>query len=369
MWRKAVPPFFALLGFFLSAASGSAITLDPQPGFNEYNAEAAVHPNGGVLLVWTRNQPDVPVVTAMAATLDPDTGQLGELHEWGAGSVDHVLPLGAGYLALRVDGQLFAQVLDEDGRPVGVAQLLGGAGFPAAAHSTSDGGAIVVTILLIPGTDPESVVNAWRFGPDGTVLSGPAEVARNAIQADLDADAAGNLVMAWRAWGNSVFAQRFSPDLRPLSRILPVSAGPAYAVSVAAAPDGRFVVIYSKRAALWTRAFRANGSSAGKSSLIAPQGRQRGRVLFEMEAAAGAEGRILAAWLGNTAVPTMQARVLSQAGLPLTRIFRLEPARSDLSVLQEPRVLRLPEGDFLVLWTGTGEDGTARMAFRRVSGR
>jgi hypothetical protein len=87
-----------------------------------------------------------------------------------------------------------------------------------------------------------------------------------------------------------------------------------------------------------------------------------------MEAAAGAEGRILAAWLGNTAVPTIQARVLSQAGLPLTRIFRLAPPRSDV-ILQEPRVLRLPEGDFLVLWTGTEEDGTARMAFRRVSGR
>lgn len=366
MWRRSVPLFLALLAFFVSAAPGSAIVLDPQPGFDEYNAEAAVHLNGDVLLVWTRNQPDVPVLTAMAATLDPDTGQLGELHEWGAGAVDHVVPLGPGYLALRVDGQLFAQFLDEGGRPVGVAQLLGAAGFPAAAHSTSDGGAIVVTIVST-STVPESVVNAWRSGPDGTVLSGPTELARNAIQAVLDADAAGNLVLAWRIYGNAVFARRFSPDLQPLSRILPVSPGHAYAVSVAAAPDGRFVVIYSKRAALWARAFRANGSSAGKSSPIAPQG-QRGRVLFEMEAAAGAEGRILAAWLGNTAVPTIQARVLSQDGLPLTRIFRLAPPRSDV-ILQEPRVLRLPDGDFLVLWTGTEEDGTTRMVLRRVSGR
>src|SRR5689334_4704923 len=130
MWRKAVPLCLALLTFLVTPAPSPAITLDPQPGFDEYNAEAAVHPNGGVLLVWSSIQPDVPVVTAMAATLDPDTGQLGELHEWGAGSVDHVVPLGRGYLALRVDGQLFAQFLDAVGRPVGVAQLLGGAGFP-----------------------------------------------------------------------------------------------------------------------------------------------------------------------------------------------------------------------------------------------
>ncbi|MEA2562750.1 MAG: hypothetical protein QOH06_4254 [Acidobacteriota bacterium] len=368
MWRKSVPLFLALLAFLAAAARGSAIVLDPQPGFDEYNAEAAVHPNGGVLLVWTRNQPDVPVLTAMAATLDPDTGQLGELHEWGAGSVDHVVPLGPGYLALRVDGQLFAQFLDEGGRPVGVAQLLGAAGFPAAAHSTPDGGAIVVTIVR-SSTAAESVVSAWRFGPDGTVLSGPTELARNAIQAVLDMDAAGNLVLAWRSFGNAVYVRRFSPDLQPLSRILPITTSNAYAVRVVMAPDGRFVVIYSKKSALWAHAFRADASSSGKSAQIAPQG-QRGHILYELDAAIGDQGRILAAWFGYAtgAVPTIQARVLSPAGLPLTKIFRLAQTRPYVSGLQEPRVERLPDGDFLVLWTGVGENGST-LRFRRVSGR
>jgi hypothetical protein len=376
MWRKSVPLFLVLLAFFAAvapdAAPGAAIVLDPQPDFDEYNAEAAVHPNGDVLLVWTRAREQAEFEPmAMAATLNPDTGQLGELHEWGAGSVLQVVPLGPGYLALRVvgqvNGQVFFQRLDESGRPVGAALPLGTSHFTEEAHSTSDGGAVVVKVSY-SGTTTESVVQAWRFGPDGTLLSGPTELVRNVIQAAFDVDAAGNIIVAWRSLKDAVFARRFSPNLEPLSRILPVASGRADAIRIAAAPDGRFVVIYSRRAGLWAHAFRADASSAGKSFQISPQG-QRGQIIYELDAAVGAQGRLLVAWFNYAtgATPTIQSRVLSLAGLPLGRIFRLAQSRPYVSELQHPRVERLPEGDFLVLWTHVGENGTLR--FRRVPGR
>ena len=376
MWRRAVPLPLFLLALFASVAPGSAIVLDPQVDFSEFNAEAAVHPKGGILLVWTRSRSDVFAPEAMAATLDPVTGQLGELHEWGAGLAHKVVPLGTGYLALRVDGdvfgvdgELFAQRLDEDGRPVGGALSLGSfRTSPAEAQATPDGGAVVLTILRSE-TTTESVVRAWRFGPDGALLSGPAPIAQNANLAVLGADDAGNLVLAWINRGGAVVARRFSPDLVPLSRVVSVASGPATAVRVAVEPDGRFVVIYSRRGGLWVRAFRADASSNGKSVTIVPQG-PRGKLLYEVDAAVGAQGRIFMAWFDYApgVVPTIQARTLSPAGLPLTRTLRVAQGPAFLSELQHPRVERLPEGDFLVLWTHSGAT-SGSLRFKRLSGR
>lgn len=367
MSSKAVP-LFVVLVVLASVAPASAIVLDPQPDFSEFNAEAAVHPLGGVLLVWTRSPHDVFEPSAMAATLDPDTGQLGELHEWGAGSVRKVVPLGTGYLALRVEEEWFAQRLDEDGRPLGAALALGPYQFlPAEAQATPDGGAVVVTILR-SDTIPEGVVRVWRFGPDGALVSGPAPVVRGAVEAVLGIDGAGSFILAWRNAGTAVRVRRYSPDFVPLSRIVPVTSDAATAVRVVVEPDGRFVVIYGKRGGLWARAFRADASSNGKAFTIVPRG-PRGRFIFEVDAAAGARGRILAAWFdyASGVMPTIQARALSPAGLPLTRTFRVAQARPFLADLQHPRVERLPEGDFLVLWTHSAVQGTLR--FKRLSGR
>ncbi len=369
MWRKSVPLFLALSAFLAVSIPSAAVVLDPQPDFNEFNAEVAVHPLGGVLLVWTRAREQSEYEPmAMAAILDPDTGQLGELHELGAGSAHQVVPLGTGYLALRVDEGFFAQRLDEGGRPVGAALPLGPYQFrPAEAHATPDGGAVVVTIL---GSEevPEGVVQAWRFGPDGALLSGPTPIARSAVETVLGMDGAGNLVLAWRNSGSSVRVRRFSPDLVPLSRVVPVTFDRASAVRVAVEPNGRFVVIYERRGGLWARAFRADASSDGKVFTIVPQG-PRGKIINEVDAAVGAQGRILVAWFEYAPglVPTIQSRSLSPAGLPLTRTRRVAQARPFLDNLQWPRVERLPEGDFLVLWTHSGANGTLR--FKRLSGR
>ena len=369
MWCRVVSlPPLALVALFASAAPGSAAVLDPQPDYSEHNAEAAVHPNGGLLLVWTRSPHDVFEPEAMAATLDPDTGQLGELHEWGAGSAHKVVPLGTGYLALRVDDGFFAQRLDQDGRPLGAALPLGPYQFlPADAHATPGGGAIVLTILRSEAV-PDGAVLAWRFGPDGDLLSEPAPVVRGAVEAVLGMDGAGNFVLAWRNEGTAVRVRRFSPDFVPLSRAVAVTSDAATSVRVAVEPDGRFVVIYGKRGGLWARAFRADASSDGKAFALVPNDR-RGNLIFDVDAAVGAQGRILVAWFDYApgVVPTIQARALSPAARPLTRSLRVAQARPFVNDLQHPRVERLPEGDFLVLWTHSGAVGSLR--FKRLSGR
>ncbi len=355
--RSTSLPLIPLLAvawtLFAAAELRAQRVLDPQLDYEEFHAEAAVHPDGDVLLTWTRQQEPGEGWSVMAATLDPNSGQLGELHEWGPGGAEQVVPLGSGYLAVRqnVDPnpEWFVQRLDETGEPVGAAMQLDFAVIhTVAAQATPDGGAMVVAGGA-GGTG--AAVRAWRFDPDGTLLAGPVTLADSSIVAAAGVDGAGNLVLAWSDVGRRVFARRFSPDLQPLGPEVPVALGGANDLRVAVAPDGRFVVVFAQSYQLRTRAFRADGTAASGRIAISP--RRDFVSSGDFSVATGPDGEILVVWktYANLNVPTVQARFLSFNGRPSSPLLRLAHVPGGRGNLLRPRVETLPEGDFLVLWT------------------
>jgi hypothetical protein len=361
----------ALLALLAAAAvPGVAVPIDPEPGFEEFHPSAAVRPDGAALLTWTRQEEPGGPWTAMAATLDPVSGQLGEAHEWGAGGVEQVVALNSGYLGLRLNvnpnPSWFVQCLDAEGRPVGAALELGFL-ISALAYETPGGGAIVVAGGVTGTGGP---ARAWRFGPDGALLSGPVTLVDNSIEAAVGMDAAGNLVLAWTDQGGRLFARRFSTDLQPLGPVLNVALGGGAGLRIAVAPDGRFVVVFTHSYRLYARAYRANGTSLGQrrpfsaaDELVNP---------LDLDLALGEDGRILVAWktYENLNMPVIRARALSFAGRPLTNVSRLARLKVGRGELLRPSVETLPGGGFLVLWSRVEADGeTATLESKRVSGR
>ena len=371
MWQRHTPLGLVFLALFAAAVPCAAASLDPQPGFEEFHPDAAVRPDGEALLTWTRQQELlVSPWKAMAATLDPGTGQLGEIHEWGNGGTEQAVALASGYLAIRshVDPTpgWFIQHLDASGRPMGEAVPLGFI-LTASVHPTPDGGALVVAGGF-RGTG--GTTEAWRFGPNGNLLSGPTVLVDRSTEAAVGVDAAGNVVLAWNAPKSPLVVQRFSPDLQPLGPVINVARRGGGGLGIAVAPDGRFVVVFSHEYRLHFRAYRADGSSLGDRR---PFSTPSEYVMFDdFELAVGEDERILVAWrtYDTAGVPVIRARSLSFAGRPLTRIFRLAQITGGYSTLLRPSVESLPSGGFLVLWSRVEADGkTATLQSRLVSGR
>src|SRR5689334_22719745 len=273
------------------------------------------------------------------------------------------------YLGIRLNVDpkpiWFVQRLDFDVRPVGAALELGFL-YRAVAHETLDGGALVVAGGVTGTGGP---AQAWRFGPNGALLSGPVTLVDNSVEAGVGTDAAGNVVLAWNDARGRLFARRFSPDLQPLGPVLNVALGGGSGNRVAVAPDGRFVVVFNHSYRLYARAYRADGSALGQrrpfsaaDELVNP---------WDLDLALGADGRMLVAWKSyeNGNMPVIKARALSFAGRPLSNILRLARLRVGQGELLRPSVETLPGGGFLVLWSRVEADGeTATLESRRVSG-
>lgn len=370
MWQQRT-----YLGVFLlvlsTAIPGAAGTLDPQPVFEEFHPDPAVRLDGGALLAWTRQLELGGPWTAMAATLDPATDELGEIHEWGPGGTEQAVALASGYLAIRGHGiasEWFVQHLDASGQPAGEPLALGFI-LVASAYPTPDGGALVIA-GGVGGTG--GPVKAWKFDPDGDLLSGPTVLADSSNDAGAGVDAAGNVVVAWNVPRGSLFARRFSPDLQPLGPVLEVVRGGGAGIRVAVAPDGRFVVVFIHSSyRLHFRAYRANGTSLGMKRPFSVPAEYV--MPGDLNLAVGKDERILVAWKtnDNAAGPVIRMRSLSFAGRPLTRIFRL--ARVDGTRGEEllrPSVESLPGGGFLIFWSRVNtERDIWTLQSRRVSGR
>ena len=359
MFRQLAPLSILALTLFAAPALEAQWTLDPEPDFEEFRAEAAVQPDGGVLLTWTRQLGPLGSWSVVAATLDPGSGQIGEIHEWGKGAGQQAVSFGAGYLAVREDVDSFydwvAERLDTSGRVAGAPLSLGSL-LSITSHPVPGGGAILVAG---GGSQRERVTQAWKFGPDGTLLAGPVALTGASFEAAAGIDAAGNLALVWTDQGTRVFSRRFLPDLQPLGPEVPVALGGAYAVRVAVAPDGRFVVVYDQNGKLWSRAFRSDGSPTGARTLLSS--RLEYVVGEDLDLAMAPSGRILLVWKAyeNSNVPTLRARFLSLNGRPEGKAVQLAQLRgASRGNLLRPRTESLPEGDFLIVWTradATGE--------------
>lgn len=313
----------------------------------------------------------------MAATLDPNSGQLGEIHEWGPGGTEETVALGSGYLAVRsnVGPNLnwFVQHLDDSGRPEGEALSLGsGYIMKASVYPTPDSGALVIAAGVGGAGGP---VQAWRFDSDGDLLSGPTVLADNSSDAAAGVDAAGNVVLAWNpvraphSPQTPLSARRFSPTLQPLGPVFEVASSGGGGIRIAIAPDGRFVVVFTQSQRPFFRAYRADGSPlGGKRAFSVPS---EGVTSEDLDLAVDEDGRILVVWkcYENFSTPVIRARGLSFDGraLPKSLLARVKHGRGELL---SPSVEALPGGGFLVLWSRVKADAkTMTLESRHVPGR
>jgi hypothetical protein len=365
--RHRIVPLLAVASALLAAQELRAdFVLDPQPDFQEFHGAVAIRPDGGVLLTWTREPELGEPFSVMAATLDPDSAQLGELHEIGPGDSQQVVPLGTGYLAVREDFNpnfdWTVERLDESGRPARTVLPIGFA-WQVVARALPDGGAAVIA-AGVGGTGGPA--QAWRIGPDGTPLAGPVTLTENSLEASAGVDGDGNLVVAWTDSGTRVFARRFSPDLEPLGPVLSVALGGARGVRVAVAPDGRFVVLYAHEYQLFARPFKAGGGAAGGKVLLSL--RDDFVAMDDFSVALGPGGTILTVWKtyqGN--VPVIRGRFLTLAGRPVGKLLTLARIPFGHGELLRPRVESLGD-DFLAVWAHVGVDRrTSALEGRRLS--
>jgi hypothetical protein len=366
--RRLIPLLALASTFFVAHALHADFVLDPEADFQEFHAEAAFNPDGNVLLTWTRQVESGGAWSVAAATLDPNSGALGETHEWGAGDAQQVVPLGTGYLAVREDinpsADWAVERLDSSGRRVGTALPIGYA-RSVVADAAPGGGVIVVAA---GGAGVNDITRAWRFGPDGALLVGPTTLVDVALQTAMGVDADGNIVLVWTDQGRRVFAQRFSPDLQPLSGVIPVALGGAFGIRVAVAADGRFVVVYSHEFQLYARAFRANGSAAGARLLCSTRNDSVDEE--NIGVAISPQGTILVAWKTyvNSNVPILRARYLSLTGRPVSKVLSLAKIADGRGELLRPRAETLDTEDFLVLWTRVDAAGASfALQGRRLS--
>ena len=341
----------AFLAFSAADRLHADFVLDPQPGFQEFHGELAVQPEGNSLLTWTRQTEPGGPWTAAAAILDPSSGQLGDVHEWGNGGGEQVIAIDSGFLAIREEVETSpdwtVEHLDASGQRLGTALQIGFA-VSVSSHATAGGGAVVVAVT-------NTGTQAWKLGSSGAVLAGPVTLTDSSLKASVGVDAGGNLVLVWTDLGNRVFAQRFSPDLEPLGPPLPVALGGAFGVRVVVAPDGRFVVVYDQLFRVWIRPFHADGTPAGARLRISPDSVEQ----EDIDVAIGPQGTILVTWktYQNSNQPTIRARFVSLAGRTLGQAIRLGQIASGRGELLRPRAESLAAGDFLVVWTRANASG------------
>src|SRR4029077_5853302 len=119
---------------------------------------------------------------------DPDSAQLGELHELGPGDSQEVVPLGSGYLVARENFDpnfdWTVERLDAAGRPAGTILPIGFA-WQVVARALPGGGAVVVA-AGVGGTGGPA--QAWRIGRDGTPLAGPVTLTENSLEGSAGVD-------------------------------------------------------------------------------------------------------------------------------------------------------------------------------------
>src|SRR6185312_10338804 len=320
----------AFLAFSAAGRLHADFVLDPQPGYQEFHGELAVQSEGNSLLTWTRQTEPGGPWTAAAATLDPSSGQLGDVHEWGNGGGEQVVAIDSGFLAIREEVETSpdwtVEHLDASGQRLGTALQIGFA-VSVSSHATAGGGAVVVAVT-------NTGTQAWKLGSSGAVLAGPVTLTDSSLKASVGVDADGNLVLVWTDLGNRVFARRFSPDLEPLGPPLPVTLGGAFGVRVVVAPDGRFVVVYDQLFRVWIRPFHADGTPAGARLRISPDSVEQEDI--------------------DVAI---RARFVSLAGRTLGQAIRLGQIASGRGELLRPRAESLAAGDFLVVWTRVNASG------------
>ncbi len=266
--------------------------------------------SGGFVAVWTGYRPPTPPTytgdgTIVVQLLDSAGNRLGSPQELdnGSGVAEGV---GDPAVAAEPDGgfvvvwnsarRILARRFDSHGTPVTGEMILASASGFLAVTALPGGGFAVSRLEFISDVTGHvrMQVSIQAFAADGTPV-GPQTIQASAlaVSAAISADASGHFIAAWTEQAGvqapyRVFARRFSPSGQPLGDPIPVGSTPslwfsAYVTSVAARPDGSFLVVWGQEinpissgpaslepveGDVWARAYTATGESLGAAFLV-----------------------------------------------------------------------------------------------------
>jgi len=253
------------------------------------------------------------------------------------------------------------------------------AGDQAAPAVASDASGGFVVVWMSDGQDGSSYGVRYRRYDAAGVAQGPGQAVNTYTTGDqfypsVAMDASGNVVVVWRGAGagdsDGVFAQRLDASGGPLGsefRINSYTTGLQAGPSVASDASGNFVVVWNGNgqgddAGLFGRRFDATGAPLGAEFLVNTYTTQ---TQIGVAVTSDANGNFVVVWQDNSGEDGSQYGIFGQrfntAGARLGGEFRINSYTT--SAQFGPDVTASPDGDFVVVWGGDGQDGDSSGVF------
>ncbi len=246
-----------------------------------------------------------------------------------------------------------------------------------------EGNFVVAWQGSVPGDPDLDSIRGQRFAADGSAVGDELQInsyttGRQAGRLGVDFDSAGNFVVVWNSNGSggsdssrfSIQGQRFAADGSRLGGQLQVNTyttGDQYHPSVAVDPDGSFVVVWRSEGSsgsdvdgfsIQGRQFAADGSPLGSEFQINSYttGRQGSPWV-----AADTVGNFVVVWdsdwsNGPDPYVSIQGQRFAADGSPLGSEFQVNSYTTGGQT--HPMVSADPAGNFVVVWSSEGSDGT-----------
>ena len=333
----------------------NATTLNAQA-----NPSVAALPDGGFAIAWDSEQDGSESGIYMRRYSADGAEHGGEIPVNTTTQSDQlspqivVLPSGAFLIAwssLDQDGGgygVYGQRLATDGTRLGgefrISETTAGNQWLGGVVVLADGSQLVTwTSGVLDGGSYDSDVYARRYGADGSALSGEIRVnAYTALDQGFSSAAAlpgGGFVIVWHSQGQDgsgygVFGQRFAAGGVPVGaefRVNTATEAPQSAPTVAALPEGGFLVVWSSgyywigealefQTDLYGQRFTADGTAVGAEFRVNSYGdRDQGDAAI----VALAGGGLLVAWESPNpanAEPALMAKVFNVDGSELNEL-------------------------------------------------
>lgn len=188
-------------------------------------------------------------------------------------------------------------------------------------------------------------------------------------------DADGNFIAVWNDFSAydgdraGISMRRFNADgtaLDSSDRTVNTSTvGNQAAGSVAAAPDGRFVVVYEDQNTsphtIYARLYDAEGNAAGDPIQVNTGGSLNSNV----DVAMAADGSFVVVWLASYTTDVV-ARRFSADGTALDAA-EVAVNTTTPTFFEEPRIAMAPDGDYIIVWGNQDDIGNVDSLARRYS--
>ena len=226
-------------------------------------------------------------------------------------------------------------------------------------------------------------VYAQRYGADGTPLGGEFKVntftAGSQSNPAVALDRQGNFLIVWQSVGQDeaasfgIYAQRFDSGGNPLGiefKVNTFTADDQDTPDVAMNPEGRFVIVWESlgqdapgSSGIYAQRFDADGNPAGGEFRV---NTHTADSQDDPKVAMDREGNFVVVWESNLQDGSndgVYAQRFDRNGTPLGIEFRVNTYT--LGDQDTPDVVMDREGNFVIAWESTDQDGSADGVYAR----